>query len=239
MPHLANVWRQFERSPLNAETVYYAASGIAHTVPQRLKICIYGAGLGKEYAPLEDPEWAVWALNLVAPIDTHGRLRADVWWDIHQRVAQTEDDMRWIAECPFKIYVPPDLEGSSPNAIAYPLEIIELAFGISYWACTFAYQIALAIHMGATDIGLYGVELAFGTNRERTVEWANVAYWIGRAVERGITIHTPESTTLRCHPGRYGFEYTRELDAVRRYTDDMDQVDIVRRRLKDASGMGG
>lgn len=233
--HLADAYPSLTHSPLNAAE----PNG-------RRKVCIYGAGLGKNEAPLDDPEWSVWALNLVPPIDKLGRLRCDLWFDIHQRKAQTADDLRWIAMCPVPIYVPPDLADASPRAVAYPLDEVEETLRSRYWTCTFAYQIALAMHFNATakvpaynhtrgdsalepcdecrthldaqrlvtDIGLYGVELAFGTERERTVEWACTAYWIGRAQQSGIRIHTPRRSLLGRHFARYGFEYTEEIDAV-------------------------
>jgi hypothetical protein len=185
--------------------------------------CLYGAGHLRNQAPLDDPDWEVWALNLCTPLDAAGRLRADVWFDLHQRVAQTPDDLRWIAACPAPIYVPPDLCDASANAVAYPLAEVEALLG-SYFTCTFAYQIALVIYeRRATDLALYGVELAYGTLRERTVEWACTAYWLGRAVSAGVRLHLPDRSTLCQHFDRlrYGFDYVAELDAVKDYTDKM------------------
>lgn len=212
--HLADFYPRMEHSPLNL----FDPQGNLHPIGKRQKVCIYGAGLGRNEAPLDDPEWDVWALNLVVPRDSQSRLRADMWFDIHQRVAQSDDDMRWLALCPFPLIVPDDLVFVNPKAQRYPIEKIEAVFG-GYWACTFAYQIALALVGGYTDIGLYGVELAWGTARERTVEWACVSYWVGRAEERGVTIHLPNNSTLGCHVGRYGLEYKEECEAVRAYTD--------------------
>lgn len=220
--HLSD--RKISLSPLNAKADVVNRT-IAWHGPIRKKVCIYGAGLGRREAPLDDPSWYVYALNLVPPFDRNNCLRADVWFDLHQRKAQTADDLRWIAACPVPIYVPPDLEDASPMTVRYPLAEIEAAFG-AYWACTFAYQIALVLYEGiATDLGLYGVELAYGTRRERTMEWANTAYWLGRAEERGLTIHLPEHSLLGRHRYRYGFEYAEEIADVRDYTEMMRDVE--------------
>lgn len=233
--HLAD--REFWMSPLN---LGLRAEDRRVVGPRRRKVCIYGAGLYKEEALpiLSDPSWEVWALNLIPPLDSCGRLRADIWFDLHQRKAQTADDLRWIAKCPVPIYVPPDLEDASPNAVHFPLAEIERQFG-SYWSCTFAYQIALAMLGGAEAIGLYGVELMYGTDRERTVEWACVSYWLGRAEERGIDFFMPQNSLLGCHPSRYGFEYAEELNDVRGYTDLMAQGDEWRRKYKGGVDAGG
>lgn len=215
--HLANLWPL----PLSPHNAGLRAENLQVVGPRRQKVCIVGAGNGRTEAPLDDPAWEVWALNAVPPYDAERRLRADRWFDLHQRVAQNADDLKWIAECPFPLYVPDDLLDGGPNTVAFPLAAVEARFG-SYFSCTFAYQIALVLHEGvATDLGLFGVELAFGTDRERTVEWACVAYWLGRAEERGLTVHLPRESTLGRHPFRYGFEYQQEIDAVKDYTSLM------------------
>lgn len=239
--HLADAYANFPLSPLNGNATI-DADRIVTIEPKRKKVCIYGAGLFRKEAPLLDPEFEVWALNLVAPIDAAGRLRADRWFDIHQRVAQTKDDIRWIGNCPFPIYVPPDLLDAGANCVPYPLDVVEDFFGVNYWACTFAYQIALALYEGFEEIGLYGVELAYGTQRERTLEFANTAYWLGRAAERGVKITTPKQplSLLVKHPGRYGFEYNEELKAVKEYSDWMDEGDAARKKQKDSGvNVGG
>ena len=224
-PHLADRWQALGFSRLNG--------GLAAAGTARRKLCIYGAGLLNQYAPLNDADWEIWTCNLIAPRDATGHLRADAWFDLHQREAQTADDLRWIAACPVPIYLPPDLMDASPRAVAYPLQAIEQRFRTRYWTCTFAYQIALALYQNAeslrewgsprwTDLGLYGVELAYGTARERTVEWACVAYWLGRAQEQGVRVHVPQGSCLGQHVARYGFEYRRELDAVKDYTQLLD-----------------
>lgn len=215
----ADCWTEYPRSPYDADLRVVNSQlqpGLAE--PRRTKVCIIGAGMGRYEAPLESRDWEVWALNMVPPIDQDGRLRCDVWFDLHQRVAQNEKDLKWLAACPYPLYVPDDLMDVNPRTVRFPLREVEAAYG-EYWSCTFAFQIALILlERRVTDIGLYGVELAYGTLRERTVEWACVSYWLGRAEERGLRIHLPFNTTLLTHPARYGFEYQAEIDGVKRYT---------------------
>ena len=205
MMHLADLDLEF--SPLNAAHI---EGGIPESPNE--KVCIFAAGLGRNDAPLDRREWDVWALNLVAPLDSAGRVRADIWFDLHQRCAQTEDDMRWIAKCPVPMYVPDDLADVA-GTVAFPLQILDL-FPPAPMACTFAYQIALAIVAGYKTIGLYGVELAYGDEREATVEWASVNWWIGYAQGLGIEILRPEQTRLGAHPYLYGFDYEQERDST-------------------------
>ena len=227
-------------SPLNQPpAILDARDGRVAWDQSRSKVCIYGAGLGRDEAPLDDPCWTVWALNLVPPLDRQGRVRADAWWDIHQREAQTADDLRWIARCPVPIYVPADLLDASPLAVRYPIERVEAAYG-SYFVCTFAYQIALALLEGFREIGLYGVELAYGTLRERTVEFACVSWWMGYAEATGVVFHLPHGSRLGRHPFRYGLEYRDEIGDVNRYLKTLARNDAEDARARTArASVGG
>lgn len=236
--HLAD--QEIEWSPLNcAEYTLDVAAGVIEEMPAKTKVCIVGAGHGAKEAPLEDPEWSVWALNTVAPFDSKGRVRADRWFELHQRCAQSEDDMRWLAKCPIPCYVPPDLVNVNPMFVRFPLEKLEVEFG-TYWCCTFAYQIALAMHEGIKDIGLYGVELAYGTERERTVEWANVSWWMGFGESRGVRFWLPHYSRLGTHSHRYGLDYVAEKEQTEKYIELIHAIDDEREKHDRAlEGMGG
>jgi hypothetical protein len=237
-PHLAD--RVIRPHPLNitdwqinkAEWTLTRASGT-----RRRKVAIVGAGFGREQAPYDDPEWEVWALNVVGAWDREGRLRADRWFELHERKAQSADDLRWIAKVPCPIYVPDDLLDASPMAVRFPVEMLEGAYG-GYFTCTFAYQLALALAEGFHEVGLYGVELAFGTERERTVEWACVSWWMGFLEGRGVRFSLPVATMLGHHAYRYGLQYDEEKAHVERYLSLRGRVQALR-ELVEPGGMGG
>lgn len=212
-------YRHFVESPLNEGHATIDGRLIV-SGPRKRRAAIFGAGYGRDWAPLADPTWEVWALNLIPPIDGDGRLRVSRWFDLHQRKAQSVDDMRWIARCPVPIYVPPDLADAGPRCIEYPLDEVMSRFGAKQFACTFSYQIALALLEGFEEIGLFGVELRLGTPRERTVEWASVNWWMGYASALGVRITVPRGSWLGQHPAFYGFEYSEEMDVVNKYTAD-------------------
>ncbi len=224
--HLAD--RILRQSPLNKWSVDGGE-------PQRLRdyVCIYAAGLGRDEAPLNHPSWDVWALNVIAPLDLHGRLRADLWFEIHERGAQSADDMRWIAKCPVPIVVPPCLMAASERAVALPTRRILKEFEAAPFACTFAYQIAMALLMGYEKIGLFGVELAYGDARERTVEWACVNWWVGYAEGRGVTVVRPERSRLGRHPEMYGLDYDAEVRSTKRY------LRLIAESWEQQEGIGG
>lgn len=196
---------------------------------RRRKACIVGAGASRDSAQnyMDDPTWEVWALNAVCPVDKSGRARADRWFDLHQRHAQSADDLRWMAECPVPLYVPDDCLDAGPNTLRYPLAEIEEKFG-RYWACTFAYQIALALYEDMTDIALCGVDLHYGDDRERTVELACVSWWMGYAEAKGVDIYLPPGSMLGNHRHRYGLEYDAEKQHVEQYVRVVQLVDMQR-----------
>lgn len=242
------------QSPFNATMhVRDALAGLVQSVPRRTKIAICGAGPGKQLAPTDDPTWEIWSLNASPMVDSQLRFRADRWFDLHEMHAQSEKDLSWIRRCQCPIYLVPQAFDAYPQVLSehtvvlttsaitgpittmacvapvrYPLEAIEAVY-TNYWVCSFAYMIALALYEGASDIGLYGCELPFGTERERTVEYANVSYWLGVTGASGVRIHLPPGSVLGRHAARYGIEYDAEKAAVEQYVTLMRQVDIARK----------
>ena len=227
-------------SPFNANLIIASRDPVSIAVPVlgRPNVAIIGAGPLRSEAPLSDTNWEVWGLNAVPVVDAEGRFRADRWFEMHQHHAQSADDLRWIRACPVPLYVPDDLlMAETPRAVRYPLAHIEETLG-AYWACTFAYQIALAIDTGFERIGLYGVELMFGDERERTVELACVSWWLGFAEGKGIDIALPDRSPLCRHPARYGIEYDEEKALVAKYVEQRRIADQVRADMQ-LGGLGG
>jgi hypothetical protein len=245
MPHIADVYPTLAQAPANASMhVVDPLRGVVEAFPRRRGVIIRGAGGGREEAPTEDTQWEIWALNATISVDRHRAFRADRWFDLHEMHAQSETDLRWLRACPVPLYLVPQAfrgnlgphqfygngrieDGRFP--VRYPIERIEGRYG-SYFACSFAYMLALAIDEGFTDIGLFGCELAFGTERERSMEWANVSWWVGYAEAKGLNIHVPsKGSLLGQHRYRYGLEYDEEKHDVEQYINLMRQADIVRK----------
>lgn len=248
--HLAHC--NFKLSPSNAAMIIAdARHGRVEQFPPRSAVAIVGAGAGREEAPYNDPQWEIWGLNAVPPLDSMNRIRADRWFELHEMSAQSEDDMAWIRSCPFPIYLVPQaadqildarergpIEHDIPMAVRYPIEAIEQRYG-SYFTCTFAYQMALAAYEGFTDVGLFGVELSLGTRRERTVEWACVSWWMGFLEGQGVRVHLSSQSLLGRHPFRYGIEYEQEKHYVERMVAKNAEFDILRDAQDEERGAGG
>ena len=147
--------------------------------------------------------------------DSEDRLRADRWFEIHPPTTdiQNEYDMQWLRECPVPIYTTEPFP-ENPNAVVFPVDRLANKF-TDYFSCTFAYQIALALAEGFEEIAIHGLQLAYGTQREATVERACVDWWLGYAEGRGVRVTIPEGDFVAKHWFRYGFDYTNEAETVK------------------------
>lgn len=146
-------------------------------------IAIMGSGPSRAEAPWKDRRWEFWGL---------GRFwrwmpRWDLWFEMHQLSASSADEVRALQHTvKVPIYMPRRYP-RIPLSRRYPLEAVS-AGHVKLFTCTFCYELALAIHQRVDRIGLFGVDLHGGSPRERTVERLGVAYWVGVARGRGITV---------------------------------------------------
>lgn len=191
--------------------------------PGRKKVAIVAASaLGEERPPLEDNTWDVWSCNSLwrQCLDTTGRLRADAWFEMHPLAVQTAQERTDMHDCPLPLYVLG--EPLETHWRRYPIdEIVHKFGGRDFFSCTFCYQLALAIILGYTTIGLWGVELWQGSARERTIELLGVTYWLGVAQGRGVKVVLPEYSRLLWHPLRYGYDYDAEAALVDGQLEDL------------------
>lgn len=92
-----------------------------------------------------------------------------------------------------------------PNSVAFPLAEVNKSIPIPYYENTIAYQLALAIHEGAEEIGLWGVHMM--GRQEFTLERPSVTYLIGLAQGKGIKVTVAPGSPLFMSAytqGRYG-----------------------------------
>ena len=226
--------------PADADmTIRDAERGIVQANPPRTKVAIVGAGRTRTQAPWNDPSWEVWGLNEIA------QPRADRWFELHPLSVQTEAEMAWLRACPKPVYLVRSPPADIPMGVRFPLEEV-VKIGLDFFACTFAYQIALAILQQFKTIGLYGVDLPWGTPRERLFESACVHAWVGFAMGAGRRVILPADGALlqhpplgriTPHPRRYGFDYHEEKDAVAGQVKDF--FDLYRRGAFGAVGGDG
>lgn len=197
------------------------SKGIVSSLPQRSKVAIIGSGASCVKAPFDDPSFEIWGCNSLWPHckDSQGLFRADRWFEMHPMSVQTPAEMDAIRQCPIPIYTLTDESDWCVNSAQYPLEAVFKAFPYHFFTCTFAYQIALALHEGFTSIHLYGVDFSNGSAREQLVEQACVSFWIGIAIGRGVDVHVEDEGQIVDQTHLYGYEYKEEIDSVDKQVD--------------------
>ena len=177
--------------------------GIVLTEPRRTKVAILGfANSTRNDAPFDDPEWEIWGLNQIyrwVP-------REDRHFEIHANyldaVVEGTDHMAWLKKCPIPIYMTqhhPEI----PNSVAFPVAKVAEQFG-DYFTSTIAFEIALAIYEGFTEIALYGIDLIVG--EEWDYQKSCAEYYLGIAMGRNITVRIPRQSALLKTLYRYGYE---------------------------------
>lgn len=83
-----------------------------------------------------------------------------------------------------------------PALVDYPLEDVLNHLGHDYFNNTASYAVAFAIHIGATEISLFGMDFTYANTHHAEKGRACVEFWCGQAHARGIKIHLPKDTSL-------------------------------------------
>ena len=103
-----------------------------------------------------------------------------------------------------------------PALVEFPLEDVLNHLGHDYFNSTAAYAIAFAIHMGAAQISIFGMDFTYPNVHDAEKGRACVEFWLGQAHARGVMIKLPATTTLMdsCYPKTsrlYGYD-TLDID---------------------------
>jgi hypothetical protein len=215
----------------------------------RDKVAIVGfARTSRDQAPFDDDEWEIWSLN-----DAYTWIpKAHRWFELHSdwnfrwKMRRPPQHARWLADFPGPVYmldVAPDI----PNAIRFPIEAVTQAYG-DYMTSSIAYMQALAMLMGYSEIGIWGVEMATAT--EYAEQRPCCEYLVGLARGMGIEVYLPPGCNLLSGPmyGRGGenpdgerhshAQFESRLAALserdRAISAEVDKLGTLRRQLEGA-----
>jgi hypothetical protein len=104
-----------------------------------------------------------------------------------------------------KLYVQHPIE-DVPNGIVYPFDEVAKTTG-AYWCSSMAYLMALAIHEGAEEIAIYGVDMA--GDEQYAYQHPNMNFLIGLAMGKGIKVTLPEGCPLLAFVSDPDYEYVQ------------------------------
>lgn len=220
--------------------------------PAPLKVALVGtAPSSRLLAPFADPSWKIWACS---PGNMNGLPRYDAWFEIHGNLLWPENKhygepyVEWLKKLTVPIYMHekwPTPEGGYvnlkdivPNAIVYPKDDMVKKFGGDFFTSSFAWMMALAIDMGASEIALYGIDMA--SRDEYILQRPGFYFFRYIAQSRGIKISAPNESDIMMSPGLYGYSdvtpFARKLHARRKeIRDRIAQMENEKARLMENS----
>lgn len=173
---------------------HIAILGLGPSVDQYLDIVKRQGGRSK----FCDEVWAINALGDVFDCDLIFHMD-DVRIQEVRAAAKPESNIaamvEWLKTTPTPVMTSRAHE-DYPSLIEFPLEDVLNHLGHDYFNNTAAYAVAYAVHVGAEQISLFGMDFTYENVHHAEKGRACVEFWIGQAHARGIKINTPKNTTL-------------------------------------------
>lgn len=163
-------------------------------------------------APYGDNDWQIWACSAG---NANQLPRVNIWFEMHMIGEMMAPENRAMAE-PFFAWLKTQSDAGMfdvvmcefnkfvPKAIPYPLEEMIEAFGRNWLTSSVAYMLALAIARGATEIALFGVDMA-ADQEHYSAQRAGCVYFIELAERQGIQVHVPFESCLKQATPLYGY----------------------------------
>ena len=187
------------------------------------KIAIVGtAPSSRDLAPYDDPSWEIWGIS---PFNHNLMGRWDVWFELHDAKMFLEQGWdpgfwEWMQKQEKPIYLQ-EKQKDIPASIKFPKDKLLKAFPMAaernFFQSSISWMIALAIVEGATEIGVWGVDMA--RDSEYAEEKPSCTYFLGIAEGRGVKVHLPIESDLMHSVGLYGFDDTSTMKAGLRSRD--------------------
>jgi hypothetical protein len=170
-----------------------------------LKVALIGtAPSSRMMAPFADPTWKIWGCS---PGNMGQLPRVDVWFEVHGNLLWPENKhygepyVNWLKQQTFPIYM--QNQALVPNATPLPKKELVKEFGPYFFTSSFAWMMALAMHQGAKEIALYGIDMA--SRDEYILQRPGAYYFFEEAKKRGVKMTAPYESDIMQPPGLYGF----------------------------------
>jgi hypothetical protein len=206
---------------VNATGPVHIQTVSATPAPQPLKVALIGtAPSSRMLAPYNDPTWKIWCCS---PGNMNVVPRFDVWFELHGNMLWSEyKDSYGLAYVEWlkKLTVPLFMQSQEwcPNAITFPMREMVAEFGGDFFTSSFTWMMAFAIKSGASEIALYGIDMA--SRDEYILQRPGFYFFRTMARMRGIKVIAPHESDIMQPPGLYGYSdvtpFGRKLYARKR-----------------------
>lgn len=206
------------------------------------KVAIIGFTPTRNEAPWADPTFEKWTCN-----NLHLHLQPNQQWDrlydLHdyKTISGDKPHEAFLRQTDKPVYVwQPRPEW--PSAIPFPKQQVLDSFG-NYFTNSISWMVAHAILEGVTELHIYGVDLAQGT--EYAQQRPSCEHMLGIAQGRGIKIFIPQTSDLLKTGALYGadddsFIYAkmaaREQELTARVAGTQNQINQLTAHLHQAAG---
>lgn len=185
-----------------------AAGGAHNPTPAAsspLKVALIGtAPSSRMLAPYNDPSWKIWGCS---PGNQNTLPRVDVWFELHSNLLWPEHEsygrpyIEWLKVQTFPVWMQD--QSLVPHALVFPKDEIVAEFGDSFFTSSFAWMMALAMKQGATEIALYGIDMA---SRDEYIRQRPGFYFFRYIAEkRGIKVSAPHESDIMQAPALYAY----------------------------------
>jgi hypothetical protein len=218
--HIEAVHEPLRQEPWQPQVIfgnppYQSVEGAIEKKP--LKVAVVGtAPSSRMLAPYHDPEWEIWVCS---PGNQNATPRVTRWFEIHANMLWPENQhygapyLEWLSKQTFPIYM--QSKEWVPAANVFPKEDLVREFGRGFFTSSFAWMMAMAIVEGATEIALYGVDMA--SRDEYILQRPAFYFWKREAELRGIKVTAPNESDIMQYPPLYGYAdgkpFGRKLNA--------------------------
>lgn len=172
---------------------------------QPLKVALIGtAPSSRALAPYNDPTWQIWGCS---PGNMNILPRVDLWFELHSNLLWPEHEsygkpyIEWLKQQSFPLFMQDN--SLVPRAMPFPRDQMVEEFGDDFFTSSFAWMMALAISKGATEIALYGIDMA--SRDEYIRQRPGFYYFRQRARERGIKVSAPHESDIMQAPPLYAY----------------------------------
>jgi hypothetical protein len=157
-----------------------------------VKIAIVGGAESAKDAPF-DSDWLIWVLG--NQLHRYKGKRIDRVFEIHEDLSEhNQGYAMWISNQDIELVVSDKFPISGDHISYFDYERASLLIGENFSSSP-AVMMAQAIMDGATEIGIFGIEMAVD-DHEYFLQRPCMEQWIGYAKGCGIAVHIPESSTL-------------------------------------------
>lgn len=226
--------KEGENPPLANTPV--APQGVPAVLPTPLKVALIGtAPSSRMLAPYNDPSWQIWGCS---PGNMNSLPRVNLWFELHSNLLWPEHEsygkpyIEWLKQQKFPVLMQalwPTLEGTMvpvqtvvPNATAFPRDELVAEFGCDFFTSSFAWMMAYAMKAGASEIALYGIDMA--SRDEYIRQRPGFFFFRHMARQRGIKVSAPHESDIMQSPALYAYvdstPFGRKIMARRKEVSD-------------------